>query len=84
MAGCAHGVHAGVCGATRYGSAEQTRLTELLKRSLPKEVADALFKYEGFLDDLGCMSLTQCVTLCHRKQEELARPKREKNSNWKS
>jgi hypothetical protein len=37
---------------------QQKELAKLLKRPLPKEVADALFKYEGFLHGLGCMSLS--------------------------
>ena len=37
---------------------QQKKLAILLKRPLPKEVADALFKYEGFLRGLGRMSLS--------------------------
>ena len=37
---------------------QQRKLANLLKRPLPKEVADALFKYEGFLHGLGRMSLS--------------------------
>ena len=36
---------------------QQKKLDKLLKRPLPKEDADALFTYEGFLYDLGCVSL---------------------------
>ncbi|KAH9957510.1 hypothetical protein BC827DRAFT_1270204 [Russula dissimulans] len=35
----------------------QKKLGKLLKRPLPKEVADALFTYDGFLHGLGRMSL---------------------------
>ncbi|KAH9969393.1 SET domain-containing protein [Lactifluus volemus] len=37
--------------------ASQKKLAKLLKRPLPKEVADALFTYDGFLHGLGRMSL---------------------------
>jgi hypothetical protein len=37
---------------------QQKKFAKLLKRSLPKEVADALFTYEGFLHGLGRMSLS--------------------------
>ena len=37
---------------------QQKKLAKLLKRPLPKEVADALFPYEGFLHGLGRMSLS--------------------------
>ena len=37
---------------------QQKKLAKLLKRPLPKEVADTLFKYEGFLHGLGRMSLS--------------------------
>ena len=37
---------------------QQKKLAKLLKRPLPKEVWDALFKYEGFLHGLGRMSLS--------------------------
>jgi hypothetical protein len=40
--------------------ASQKKLAKLLKRPLPKEVADALFTYDGFLHGLGRMSLS-CV-----------------------
>jgi hypothetical protein len=50
--------------------ASQKKLAKLLKRPVPKEVADALFTYDGFLHGLGRMSLS-CVmvqsffVLCH-------------------
>ncbi|KAN0102359.1 hypothetical protein V8E52_012024 [Russula decolorans] len=37
---------------------QQKKLAKLLKRPLPKEVADALFTYEGFFHGLGRMSLS--------------------------
>jgi hypothetical protein len=37
---------------------QQKKLAKLLKRPLPKEVADALITYEGFLHGLGRMSLS--------------------------
>ena len=37
---------------------QQKKLANLLKRPLPKEVADALFTYEGFLHGIGRMSLS--------------------------
>jgi len=37
---------------------QQKKLAKLLKRPVPKEVADALFTYEGFLHGLGRMSLS--------------------------
>jgi hypothetical protein len=37
---------------------QQRKLAKLLKRPLPKEIADALFTYEGFLHGLGRMSLS--------------------------
>jgi hypothetical protein len=44
--------------------AAQKKLAKLLKRPPPKDVADALFKYEGFLHGLGRMSLSAyCVHL---------------------
>ena len=39
---------------------QQKKLAKLLKRPLPKEVADALFTYGGFLHGLGRMSLSAC------------------------
>ena len=36
----------------------QKKLAKILKRPLPKEVADALFTYDGFLHGLGRMSLS--------------------------
>jgi hypothetical protein len=36
------------------------KLAKLLKRPVPKDVADALFTYDGFLHGLGRMSLS-CV-----------------------
>jgi len=36
---------------------QQKKLAKLLKRSLPKKVADALFTYEWFVHGLGHMSL---------------------------
>jgi hypothetical protein len=39
-------------------TAGQKKLAKLLKRPAPKEVADALFTYEGFLHGLGRMSLS--------------------------
>ena len=37
---------------------QQKKLAKLLKQPLPKEVAGALFTYEGFLYGLGRMSLS--------------------------
>ena len=37
---------------------QRKKLAKLLNRRFPKEVADALFKYEGFLHGLGRMSLS--------------------------
>jgi hypothetical protein len=39
-------------------TAQQKKLAKLLKQPLPKEIADALFTYEGFLHGLGRMSLS--------------------------
>jgi len=39
-------------------TAQQKKLTKLLKRPLPKEVADGLFTYDGFLHGLGRMGLS--------------------------
>ena len=43
---------------TPEDTVQQKKLVKLMKRPLPKEVADALFTYEGFLHGLGCMSLS--------------------------
>jgi SET domain len=40
--------------------ASQKKLAKLLKRPIPKDVADALFTYDGFLHGLGRMNLS-CV-----------------------
>ena len=40
-------------------SASQKKLAKLLKRPPPKDVADALFTYDGFLHGLGRMSLSE-------------------------
>jgi hypothetical protein len=37
---------------------QQKKLAKLLKRPLLKELADALFKYKGFLHGVGRMSLS--------------------------
>ena len=37
---------------------QQKKLAKVLNRPLPKEVADALFTYDGFLHGLGRMSLS--------------------------
>ena len=38
--------------------AGQKKLAKVLKRPPPKDVADALFTYDGFLHGLGRMSLS--------------------------
>jgi hypothetical protein len=40
------------------GQKKLAKLSKLLKRPLPKEVADVLFTYDGFLHGLGRMSLS--------------------------
>ena len=37
---------------------QQQKLAKIIERPLPKEVKDALFKYEGFLHGLGRMNLS--------------------------
>ena len=54
---------------------QQKKLAKLLKRSLPKEVANALFKYEGFLHGLGRMTVRNPLS---SQAKERARPKRKK------
>lgn len=50
---------------------QQKKLSKLLKRPPPKEIADALFTYEGFLHGLGRMSLSALTLLLSQAKKSM-------------
>jgi SET domain len=71
MAGCPHGVHAGVCGG--YGSAEKTR--QIIEATVPKGGRGRAVHVRR-VPSRPRAHESQCVTLYHRNQKERARTKR--------
>ncbi len=62
MAGCAQSLHTGLCGATRYGSAEKTR--QIIEAAAPKGSRGCAV-HVRWLPSRTWAHESQCVTLNH-------------------